>query len=357
MEAFKKPINNFFTNLKLFILKGLKRLLKGLKIGLPALFVGIVWFLFVFIHLAVLFVPYWIVILPLIYLVIILVNKYRDFRFYKEIKANTIVYGGRGSGKGLLFQKAIASEKKAFSNIPYGDNTEVIDPIDYFGSITPNTAEKFLQGEITIIDKNEEYEGVPYYSDDTNTIFPNYLDYILKRHYQSIGLFLPLQRHFYNSYTVFNAQNISRIWIHIRELQLDGYLKALKTNGTGNIWNRLPILRNYMRVKYRFYENVEAAEGGLLPFEKLGLLNKAASPLYLTAGEATKEQYEAKNGKISDNIIWINKDIIRYDTRYYHYLFFDKKAPKNENMKPSRRERKFLINEKKKMKKKNKLDK
>lgn len=330
--------------IKEFIKYAFKRLFKGFKIVLQWLPIYLGWFVFIFVHLAVLFVPYWIIILPLIYLVVFLVNKLRIHRFYKDIKANTIVYGGRGSGKGLLFQKAIASEKKAFSNIPYGDNVEIVSPKEYFGSITPNTAQQFLEDKVTVIDKNKGWEGVPYYADDSTIFFPNYLDSILKKNYPNISLFLPIQRHLLNSYSVFNAQDINRIYIHVRELQLDGYLKALNTKGKGFVWNRMPVLRRYMRVKYRFYENVESAVGGLLPFEKLGILTKGVSPLYLTAGEATKEQYEAKNGKIRENIVWINKKIIKYDTRYYHNVFYGEKAPLDVNFKQyTKRKRKPLI--------------
>lgn len=327
-----KRLKVLFIKVKSFVVEAFKRLFRGFMIVLPWIPIVFAWALFVFSFIAMFLIPYWVVIYPLLVLIVMLVIYVGKIKYLKRVRANTIIYGGRGSGKGLLFQKIVNSEKKVFSNIPYGPNCEVISPKEYFGSITPNTALRFLNDEVEIIDKIEKYEGVPYLSDDTTIFFPNYLDNTLKKNYPAISLFLPIQRHLLNSYSVFNAQDINRIYIHVRELQLDGYIKALSSRGFGWFWRRLPILRNYVRVKYRFYENVDSAVAGLLPFNKLGLVSKPVSSLYLTAGEATREQYEASNGVISDGAIWLNKKELYYDTRYYHSVFYGFEAPLDKNI-------------------------
>jgi len=235
-----------------------------------------------------------------------------------------IIHGGKGKGKGVIFQYLINKESSCLVNIPYSidGHAIVLDPEEYFGSIKPNTAEKFLNKLVTIVSKRLEWEGLNYYLDDGLLYFPNYNDSLLKKLHPSMSLFLPTQRHLYNSYTVVNVQDIERFYKIFRELQLDGHIKALGTSGFGYIGSRLPILRRYAIVKWRFHEKQVSAIDNILPFEKLGVLQRAADPLITSTASALREQYNGLHGEIVDGSLWIKKKHLYFDTRYYHKTFF-----------------------------------
>jgi len=244
-------------------------------------------------------------------------------RFRGISKQNSIVFGSRGSGKGLIFQYAINSELRAISNIPYGEHVSVIAPQDYFESIKPNTFQNVLSGHVVKVNKVPEWEKIPYYLDDTAVMFPNIEDTFLKKNYKSMPLFITVQRHLYDTYTMINGQSIDRIVKYLRELQMDGLIKALKTLGKGYVWRHCPILRKIFIVKYRFYENLQAAEMGKVPFGKLGIVQPATDTIFMSTASALKAQYEGENGKIFDGILFIGKKSIKYDTRYYQTVFFN----------------------------------
>lgn len=301
-----------------FAIKYLKTLLRVLQWTV----IVFVWLIWITLFVAMFLIPYWIIIFPLIILFVKIYIKIVHLNLQKYAYQNVIVHGGRGKGKGLIFQYLIMKEQEVLSNMPYGDNSVIVDPKKYFGSITPNTSENFLKNEITKCDKHLEWEGKPYYVDDTALYFPNYNDPILKKLYPQISLFIPIQRHLYDSYTVINAQDINRVYKILRELQTDGYIKALSTTGKGFIWNRLPVLRKYYFVKWRYHEKLESAVNNILPFEKLGLINRGSELLYTTTASAMKEQYVGVHGEIKDGFLWLKKKHISYNTRYFHDVFF-----------------------------------
>lgn len=283
----------------------------------------IIWTLYISLFVAILVIPYAMIIIPLIALIIAVIVKLQHLRFSSLMQGNVIVHGGRGKGKGILFDMALSYEAQALSNIPYGDNVTVVDPKKYFGSIAPNTALSFLQGKITKVKKVNEWDKLPYFLDDGALYFPNYNDAEIKKLYPNITLFLPIQRHLYDSYTVINAQSIERLFKPLRELQDDGYIKALKTIGKGYIWRHLPLLRHYFITNYRYHENLDSALANRLPFSKLGLINQATGPLMTSTPEALKKQYEATNGVIIDGFIVRKKKHIKYDTHYFATVFFE----------------------------------
>lgn len=289
-------------------------------------FILMVWFIYVLSFVALFILPYWLIIYPILILVVRLIIKLKHMTYLKYATQNVIIHGGRGKGKGLLFQYVYLKEREILSNVPFGKKTTLVQPSKYFNSIAPNTSLKMIKGEHAIVQKNEAWEGVPYFLDDTAVYFPNYNDNQLKVIYPSMSLFLPIQRHLYNSYTIINAQDINRTYKILRELQTDGYIKALGTYGTGYIWNRLPVLRKYLFVKWRYHENLESAINNRLPFEKLGMINRGTERIYTSTASALKEQYEGQNGHIQDGYIWIKKKHIEYDTRYFHELIFGVKA-------------------------------
>jgi len=268
------------------------------------------------------------IIYGLIMLVLILYYLLSSLSFKKLCTGNGIIYGGRGKGKGLLFQKRINFDKKAFSNIDYGSSVEVIDPIEYIQSIGNNTIIDAILGNIKIVTKIEKFEGVNFYLDDTTIYFPNFEDNLLKKTFPSMPLTLAVNRHLYDAFMLINVQSAERPYKILRELQTDFSIKALKTYGTSSFWQAIPILRNYMGVKYRYYEEEKAREEGVLPFSGVGLVNKGAKHVYLTSGQSTKEVHLAKYGKVLQKRVWINRKHIYYDTRYFHKVFYGVEAPK-----------------------------
>lgn len=288
------------------------------------------WLLFVALIVSIFLIPYALLIVPLLFLFLVLYIKLNHRRLIKYGQADTIIYGSRGSGKGLIFQFLINNEKKVLSNMNYGPRSSIVSPYTFFESIKPNTFYNFITDTILKVDKVPDWEGIPYYLDDANVYFPNSEDTFLTKYFKSMSSFLTIQRHLYNSYTVINAQSIDRLYKKMRELNLDGYILALGGLGFSSskndpyIWNRLPVFRRFLVVKYRFYDRFDSAINGLLPFNKLGLVNRVASPLISTTPEALKEQYKATNGNIFDGFIFIRKKDIKYNTRYFASLVFKK---------------------------------
>lgn len=308
--------------MKLFKIRNKEEIINNLFIALKVLaYIFIIVPLWA-IYIGSFFVPYGIVVWFFLWIFFMIYKLVTSMRLGWAIKGNTITYGGRGKGKGMLFQKVINSEPQAMSNIDFGGNCKVVKAIDYYNSITPNTALKFLKGEVIIIDKIDEYEGVPYYTDDGALLFPNYNDNTIKALYPSITLLLPALRHLYGTYNPIQAQSIERLYKPLRELQDDGYIKALRTYGKAWLWRKLPIIRKYFVVKWRYYENLESALKGKLPFSRMGITNEIAKRVYMTTASAMKEQYNSENGEISQSLVFIKRKSIKYDTREYHKTFF-----------------------------------
>lgn len=285
--------------------------------------------LFIIINLSLFALAWWT--LPILYSIIgifALINLFAIMTTKKLATRNLIIFGGKGKGKSNLmaFMVYLLRKQPPITSIPFGYG-EVISPEVYFNSIAPNTYKEMITGQITKIQKVNEWEGRTYFDDDTGIRFPSHEDVALSRKYQSMALFIPVQRHLYNSNTILNVQDIDRIWIKIRELQVDGYIKALSVNGWNNIiWNSIPILNKYIRIKYRYYENKRAAEEGMLPFNQTGLADKALDGVHMSQGRALKEIYNSSNGQIKEISVFVKKSSIIYDTRAFHNTFFGFKA-------------------------------
>lgn len=315
MDKVKKKIKNISTNM-----------FKYIALGLGWTIVILAWILFIGFWMLWIVFPYAIIGYIFIPLIIILYIKLMKYKFYGYM-GNVILFGGKGSGKSLTQQYLIYNEKtKPLGNIDFGYN-DIVSPKEYYESIAPNNSRSMINNTLTQVEKNESWEGRNYHFDDTNMFAPNTEDSYLKTYYKAMSLFILGQRHFYNSYTVMNAQSLERMYKNLRELQLDGYIKALKNNGFGWFWRKLPILKKYVRIKVRYYSQYESALHGKLPFEKLGILNRGVGLAYTTTPESIKMQYEAENGIIRDFALWLKKDKIKYDTREYHKWLFGKPAP------------------------------
>ncbi len=254
----------------------------------------------------------------------------KNKKFESHAVGNGIIFGGRGKGKGLLLNKRINTDrnKKHFCNVPYNDKTEVINIKEYIDSIVPNTTENFINSDIQVVKKNEKFEKVNVYWDDVGVYAPNFMDNQLKKFYPSLSALLPINRHLYDAHMIITTQDINRPYKLLRELQTDFAIKAINSKGFGWLWNAIPLLRFFSTTKYIYYENNKSAYNGLLPFKAKGVVNETVKHGLLTAGQATKEVYEAQYGKISYGRIFQLKKNINYDTRYFHEVIFGKKAPK-----------------------------
>jgi hypothetical protein len=227
-----------------------------------------------------------------------LINEYFD-------NGNVIVYGAKGKGKDLLFQKRIYMKKKKYlSNISYGYKGEILEVKNL--NVDPNTYENFINGDITKCEKNEEYENVDYYLSDGGIFLPCQYDYLLHKKYPSFPIYYALSRHLYNSNIHVNCQALSRVWKAIRE-QADRFIKCEKVI-------KLPFI---LICKIRMYDKYESALNNLLPM-KTTLANKYSKALV--------EQYKATNGEILTRYYVIRKKDIQYNTRHFENVVFSKET-------------------------------
>jgi len=305
-----------------------KKLLDGFIKGFQWFIIILSWILFVGFWFLWLFLSY----ATLVYIIIIplwlLIKLISYLKFKKLVSKSIIIYGPRGAGKGILFNVAIRYYDAVLSNMDYGLNCTIVSPYDYFESINPNSFKNAITNEWVTVEKNHFFEGKPYFLDDTSVYFPNTEDSYLNKTYKSLPLTVTVLRHLYNVPLIINAQDLERPYKRLRELQLDGYLKALRTIGFGFISSRLPIIRKYAITSYRYYETLNSSLSGLLPFSKLGIINSGSDGLYTTTASALKKQYDATNGTIFEGTVFIKKKHLSYDTRYFHSVIFGQPAIK-----------------------------
>lgn len=223
---------------------------------------------------------------------------------------STIVFGAKGKGKDLLFQKVIYlnKNKQYLANQDYGYNA-IITPISEL-NVDPNTYEKFINGNIQIIHKNENYEGKDYFLSDGGVFLPCQYDYQLHKKYPSFPIFYALSRHLYNMNIHCNTQNLERLWKAVRE-QADYYILAK---------GKIKLIFGLVCC-ITFYDNYNSASNKQLPMTAR-LLNGFS--------KAQVDQYNATYGTIKTKIYYIRKKDIKYDTRAFHKTLFGIKFdPKN----------------------------
>lgn len=263
-------------------------------------------------------------------IILLLYISYKNNAFVNQATGNGIIAGNRGKGKGLLLNKRINADRNHthYCNVPYNEKTTVINIKEYIDSIIPNTTDNFITSSIQVVKKKDKFEGINVYWDDISVYAPNYMDSQLKKHYPSLSALLPINRHLYDAFMIITVQDFNRPYKLLRELQTDFAIKAIKTYGHFKdiLWNSIPILRHFIYTKYIYYENINSAQNGLLPFKAKSVINETLKHGYLTAGQATKEQYEASNGIIRYGFIMQLKKNVKYDTRYFHQLVFNETA-------------------------------
>ncbi|MEM0174156.1 MAG: hypothetical protein QXI16_06605 [Sulfolobaceae archaeon] len=249
------------------------------------------------------------IILILLFLVVVVIvwRLEKNARFISDkFKAgNVIVFGAKGKGKDLIFQKVIAKRKEAyFSNMDYGYKHNYIKLSDL--ELGYNTYENFINDNVQVIGKNEQLEGSDIYISDAGIYLPAQYHYLLDKKYKSLPIFYALSRHLYNNNVHVNVQALNRVWDKLRE-QADSYFKALKTVKVFGL----------LFTKVRFYETYQTASENRAPMRKR-FLNKFNKGLY--------DEYEAYNGLVFD--IWIcqRASKVFYDSRYFHCVVFGHEA-------------------------------
>jgi len=248
---------------------------------------------------------------------------FQNKKLLRYVKGNGVIFGNRGSGKGLLLNYLIVNDKtKPYCNVPYGNRTEDINVGEYFNVLNPNTLNNFIDNNIKIINKTpfEKYEGRNIYLDDVNIYFPNWADNKLKKEYPSMPVLLAISRHLFNNNMVITTQTAERPYKMLRELQTD-YGIQVKYSIWFSEW--IPFLRYFCFTNYIYYENIESK--GLLPFESLNMLGELTKGIRLNAGTSIKKEYEARNGVIRRGRLLQRKSKVCYDTRYFHTKVFGKK--------------------------------
>ena len=217
-------------------------------------------------------------------------------------KCNVIVFGKKGTGKDLIFQKVINCRKDTYySNISYGGVHEDIEVKDL---TTNNTYNDFIQNKINLCNKVNEREGKDIYLSDCGIILPSQYDSTLHKVFPSFSSYYALSRHLYNSNVHCNTQALSRVWKALRE-QADYYINTL---GTKKIFGILI-------TKCVSYDRYSSAEKSLTPFKcARGLNDRTSTEMY--------REFESMNGEIKSFYVFQRIKRIKYDTRAYHEKIF-----------------------------------
>lgn len=271
--------------------------------------------------------------IPLIILIVTLIFTcialWKNRQFRKQAKGNGIIYGGRGTGKGILLNYAINHDKtKPYCNVDYKKAELLKDISEYLNSIEPITINDFINNSVKPIKKLDKFEKRNVYLDDINIYLPNWSDTELKKKYPSMPPLLAINRHLYDAYCIITTQDRERPYKIIKELQSDFSIKAIKTTGFNFKARCIPIYRYFVRTKYIYHELPKSVD--MLPFDGSGLVNETAKNAYLTSGQATKEVYEATNGKIRYGMVTQFKKSLNYDTRYFHSVVYGYTSDKAE---------------------------
>lgn len=242
-----------------------------------------------FLILFILFVIYW------------RLEKNAKFIADKFAAGNVIVFGQKGKGKDLLFQKIIKKrDKKYFSNVNYGYDYNYISLVNL--ELGNNTYENFINDNVQQIDKNCVLENSDIYISDGGVYLPAQYHYLLDKKYKSLPIFYALSRHLYNNNVHVNTQALNRVWDKLRE-QADSYFKCLKTKK----------FLGFLFTKIRYYETYQSANENLAPMRRR-LLNKFNKGL--------SDEYSAYNGIVIDLWICQRTSKVYYDTRYFSKVVF-----------------------------------
>lgn len=222
-------------------------------------------------------------------------------------RCNVIVFGKKGTGKDLVFNKAINLRKQpCYTNIPYADEYCQLARIQDF-AVSPNTYRNFLDDNIQVIPKTLN-ERMDFYISDGGIALPSQYHGELDKKYPSLPIFYALSRHLVNANVHINTQNLNRVWDKLRE-QADTYIRVERTI---NVFG-------FLFTTFTVYDYYESAKQCLQPYP-----HSIFSSSYNTA---QRNEYIAVNGQIERHIICQHKSTVKYDTRYFHKVVYGCVAP------------------------------
>lgn len=238
----------------------------------------------------------------LIIITLVIIIKSISFKRYivNNFKScNVVVFGKKGRGKDLLFQKVINIRKDYYySNISYGGKHKIITLKDV--SCEPNTYITMCKNEI-VKTPHLFKESKDIYLSDIGNFLPSYMDSTLYKLFPSMPLLYSLSRHLYDNNIHCNSQSVERGWKALRE-QADFFVKCC---GTLKLFGFLFI------TKCITYEKYDSAKQSLLPLKKR-MFNKQSKAQY--------DLYLAQNGVIKVGYIFQFKKSLHYDTRAFEKI-------------------------------------
>ncbi|HEY8390531.1 MAG TPA: hypothetical protein VIL26_06255 [Clostridia bacterium] len=209
---------------------------------------------------------------------------------------NVYVFGKKRTGKDLLFAHVIYLRgEKHYANMPYDDNTEVIELKEI--NVGGNTFEHIIEGQIEPFEPQFEF-GRDIYLSDAGIFFPSQYHRILEQKFPDMPIFFALSGHLYELNVHCNCQELGRVWDKLRE-QADCYIRVL-----GCKW-----YRNYALVSCISYTDYNAAE------------RKISPPSPKKSEKKLLEFYE-KYGEVVYRTFKIYKSYLKYDTHYFRHKFF-----------------------------------
>lgn len=226
--------------------------------------------------------------------------------FLKRVKKDSlIIYGKKGHGKTLLFSEMSRMDKRTgyLSTTDFKHKGQVIINYDAV-NVDPNKWDSVLNNEITQIEKHEDWEKHPVYLDDAGVFLPNFMDSELKKRYPSLPIAYAVWRHLYDAPIYINSQSVDRVYKLLRE-QADGYVNCRRTMR----------LFGLAIICCTYYDRINSAKEELSPMAK-GFLNKFQ--------KGNWAEYQATNGIIKDFWIFAPSWRNKYDSRYFHKVFFSK---------------------------------
>jgi len=202
-------------------------------------------------------------------------------------RCNVMVFGKKGSGKDVIFAHVIALRgEKHYANIPYDDNTEVIDLYEL--NVGGNTFKHCIDGNITPFPPRFD-ECCDVYISDGGIYLPSHFDKELEKIVPDMPSFFALSRHLYNNNVHINSQAVMRPWKKLRE-QADSYIQVLRSVSCGDC----------LLVSIKVYDKLTDAENEINPTAKY--------TVRVPIGE------------------------LQYDSRYFRNVFLDRKPSERERI-------------------------
>lgn len=247
-----------------------------------------------------------------IFLIFNVVRSYLTFhRILKEFcSGNVIVSARKGYGKDVLFNLIIDKRKEPYyANINYGGAFNLVSMKDLL--LDGNTYHNFINGDVELVKKNDNFEKHDIYFSDGGVIVPSQCDSYLHKIYPSLPITYALSRHLYSNNIHINTQRIERVWKSLRE-QAD-YFVLLRKKPL-----KLPLFMVLFTTEYTRYES---AKQELAPL---------GSRLFNKYSKAEKDKFNALHGFVKNGIIIVPKWKLHYDTRAFHKVLFGDEAPRKE---------------------------